>query len=125
MSVSNPYQKYQENAILTASPAELTLMLYNGCLKFIGLAKLAMEKKDIEGKHINLTKAQDIITELMVTLNMDYDIAKDMYRLYDYIRRRMIEANIKNDISILTEVEGLVRNFRDPWKEAMQIVKRK
>jgi flagellar protein FliS len=124
MSVSNPYQKYQENAILTASPAELTLMLYNGCLKFIALAKLAIEKKDIEAKHINLTKAQNIITELMVTLNMDYEIAKDMHRLYDYIQRRMIEANIKNDAAILKEVEGLVRNFRDPWKEAMQIAKR-
>lgn len=125
MSMNNPYQKYKENAILTAPPAELTLMLYDGCLKFIALAKLAIEKNDLEQKQLNITKAQRIIAELMATLKMEYDIAKDMYRLYDYIRRRIIIGNIKNDLEILTEVEGLVRNFRDPWKEAMKIAKRK
>jgi flagellar protein FliS len=125
MSINNPYQKYQENSILTAPPAELTLMLYNGCLKFISLAKIAIEKNDMEAKQINITKAQRIIAELMATLKMEYDIAKDMYRLYDYIRRRLIIGNIKNDLEILTEVEGLVKNFRDPWKEAMKIAKQK
>ncbi len=125
MSVSNPYQTYQENAVFTAKPAELTLMLYNGCLKFIGLAKNAVEKKDIEEKHINITKAQNIITELIVTLNHNNAIANEMKRLYEYMNRRLVEGNIKNDSSILSEVEGLVREFRDTWKEAMQLAKQK
>lgn len=125
MSVSNPYQTYQESAVYTAKPAELTLMLYNGCLKFIALAKNAVEKKNIEEKHINITKAQNIITEFIITLNLDYEIAKEMKRLYEYMNRRLVEGNIKNDVSILSEVEGLVRDFRDTWKEAMQIAKQK
>ena len=60
-----------------------------------------------------LSKTQNIISELMVTLNFDYDIAKDMRKLYDYMNRRLIEANIKNDIDIISEVEELVTEFRD------------
>ncbi|NHM29956.1 flagellar export chaperone FliS [Neobacillus terrae] len=125
MSVSNPYQTYQENSVYTAKPAELTLMLYNGCLKFIALAKNAIEKRNIEEKHTNITKTQKIITELIITLNYDYEISKEMKQLYEYMNRRLVEGNIKNDSSILNEVEDLVREFRDTWKEAMQIAKRK
>lgn len=123
MSVSNPYKAYQENSIFTANPAELTLMLYNGCLKFIALAQGAMEKKDIEQKHINLRKAQNIITELIITLNLDYPIAHEMKRMYEYINSRLVESNIRNDVTILKEAEGLVREFRDTWKEVMRLTK--
>ncbi|PLR83170.1 flagellar protein FliS [Bacillus canaveralius] len=123
--LQNHYEKYQQNAVLTSSPGELTLMLYNGCLKFIHVAKKAIEDKDIETKHINISKAQNIITELIVTLNLDYSIAKEMRRLYDYINRRLIDANLKNDISILNEVEELVTDFRDTWKEVIAINRKK
>ncbi|PLR82573.1 flagellar export chaperone FliS [Bacillus sp. V33-4] len=123
--LQNQYEKYQQNAVLTSSPGELTLMLYNGCLKFIHVAKKAIEDKDIETKHINISKAQNIITELIVTLNLDYSIAKEMRRLYDYINRRLIDANLKNDISILNEVEELVTDFRDTWKEVIAINRKK
>jgi flagellar secretion chaperone FliS len=121
MVTTNPYQAYQNNAISTASPGELTLMLYNGCLKFINLARKAIEEKNIEEKNINLQKAQKIINELMVTLNMEYEVAKNMMIMYDYIYRRLIEANIKNDIAILDEVEGFVTEFRDTWKQVIQL----
>jgi flagellar protein FliS len=121
MATTNPYQAYQNNAISTASPGELTLMLYNGCLKFINLARKAIEEKNIEEKNINLQKAQKIINELMVTLNMEYEVAKNMMIMYDYIYRRLIEANIKNDIAILDEVEGFVTEFRDTWKQVIQL----
>ncbi|TCJ06390.1 flagellar export chaperone FliS [Cytobacillus praedii] len=119
------YEAYQQNSVLTASPGELTLMLYNGCLKFLNQAKRAVQEKNIEAKHTNLSKAQNIISELMVTLNFDYDIAKDMRKLYDYMNRRLIEANIKNDIDIISEVEELVTEFRDTWKEALIINRKK
>lgn len=105
----------------TASPGELTLMLYNGCLKFIKLARKAIEEKNMEEKNTNLLKAQKIIRELMVTLNMDYEVAKNMMVMYDYIYRRLVEANIKNDVAILEEVESYVTEFRDTWKQVIQI----
>ncbi|MGG3841784.1 flagellar export chaperone FliS [Anoxybacillus kestanbolensis] len=121
MAMNNPYQSYQTNAVQTASPGELTLMLYNGCLKFIAQAKKAIEDKDIEARNTNLLKAQKIIQELMVTLNMEYEVAKSMMTMYDYIYRRLVEANIKSDMSILEEVEGYVKEFRDTWKQVIQM----
>lgn len=120
---TNPYQTYQNNAVNTASPGDLTLMLYNGCLKFIKQGKLAIENNDVETKHINLVKAQNIITELMVTLNTDYEVGKSMMQMYDYMKRRLIEANTKSDVEILNEVEGYVVEFRDTWKEVIHITR--
>lgn len=125
MAISNPYQSYQQNSVNTASSGELTLMLYNGCLKFIHQAKKAIEEKNIEMKNTNIQKAQSIIQELMVTLNMDIEVSKNMMSLYDFMNRRLMEANIKNDASILDEVEGLVTEFRDTWKEVIQVNRKK
>ncbi|WP_062109109.1 flagellar export chaperone FliS [Bacillus niameyensis] len=121
MASANPYQTYQKNTVTTASPGDLTLMLYNGCLKFIHLAKVAMQTNKIEDKNVNIQKAQNIITELMVTLNMDMDVSKNMMALYDFANRRLIEANIRNDESTLIEVEEIITEFRDTWKQAIQL----
>ena len=121
MAIQNPYQAYKSNTVNTASPGELTLMLYNGCLKFIKAAKTAMENQQLEAKNENLLKAQKIISELMVTLNMDLAVSQNMMQMYDYINRRLIEANIKNDSLILDEMSELVTEFRDTWKQAIQL----
>jgi len=121
MAMNNPYQAYQQASIQTASPGELTLMLYNGCIKFIKLARKAIEENNVEQKNINLQKAQKIIQELMVTLNTEIEVAKNMMVMYEYMNRRLIEANIQNDVAILDEVEGYVTEFRDTWKEVIQI----
>ncbi|MET3697634.1 flagellar protein FliS [Bacillus oleivorans] len=121
MAMKNPYQTYQDNSVNTASPGELTLMLYNGCLKFIKLAKKGIEDKNIELKNTNIQKAQNIIRELMVTLNQEVEISKQIMPLYDYINHRLIQANIKNDSSILDEVEGMVIEFRDTWKQVIKL----
>ncbi|OXS77060.1 flagellar export chaperone FliS [Lysinibacillus sp. KCTC 33748] len=112
---------YKQNSVTTASPGELTLMLYNGCLKFLHKAKHAIQEKNIQEKNTNLQKAQAIISELMATLNMDIEMSKNMLALYEYINRRLVEANIKNEIAIIEEVEGLVTEFRDTWKEVIRI----
>ncbi|MDP1416879.1 flagellar export chaperone FliS [Peribacillus simplex] len=125
MAMNNPYQSYQQSSVNTASSGELTLMLYNGCLKFIMLGKKAIEAGNIEAKNTNIIKSQNIIRELMVTLNMDADVSKDMMSLYDFMNRRLIEANMKNDVSALEEVEGLVTEFRNTWKEVIQINRKK
>ncbi|OIK11423.1 flagellar export chaperone FliS [Bacillus sp. MUM 13] len=125
MALGNPYQAYQQNSVTTASPGDLTLMLYNGCLKFITLAKKAIEENNIQEKNTNLIKAQNIIQELMVTLNMDVEVSKDLMSLYDYLNRRLIEANLKSDLAILQEVEGFVTDFRNTWKEVVQLNRQK
>ncbi|MFE8701655.1 flagellar export chaperone FliS [Cytobacillus sp. FJAT-54145] len=125
MAVQNPYQSYQQNSVNTASPGELTLMLYNGCLKFINLAKTAIDQNNLEERHTNILKAEKIIQELMVTLNMDYEVSKNMMALYDYMNRQLIQANIKNDKELLEEVEGMVTEFRDTWKQAIQLNRQK
>ncbi len=114
---------YKQNSVTTASPGELTLMLYNGCLKFLIKAKQAIQEKNVQEKNTNLIKAQAIIAELMSTLNMEIDISKQMLPLYEYMNRRLVEANIKNDVTIIEEVEGLVTEFRDTWKEVIRITR--
>lgn len=118
---TSAHNAYKQNSVTTASPGELTLMLYNGCLKFLTLAKKAMLDKDIQTKNTNLQKAQAIITELMVTLDMNVPISKEIQPLYDYMNRRLIEANIKNDPAMIDEVAGLMTEFRDTWKEVIRL----
>ncbi|OIU69648.1 flagellar export chaperone FliS [Rossellomorea aquimaris] len=125
MAINNPYAAYQNNSVTTASPGELTLMLYNGSLKFIHIAKKAIEDKNIELKNTNIQKAQAIVSELMVTLNTDLEISQNLMSLYDYINRRLTEANVKNDSAILEEVEGLITEFRDTWKQVIQLNRQK
>ena len=125
MVLNNPYQTYQENTVTTASPGELTLMLYNGCLKFVKQGKKAIEENNIEEKNLYLLKSQNIISELMATLNMDFEVSHQMIQIYDYIYYRLVDANIKNDIAMLDEVEVLVTEFRDTWKEVIQINRKK
>lgn len=120
MSTLNPYQQYQEQSIKTASPGELTLMLYNGCIKFINQAKQFIEQKDIEKANNTIIRAQDIIQELLVTLNMDYEISKNLAALYDFMYRRLIDANISKDVEALDEVLDLVTELRDTWKEVIK-----
>jgi len=117
------FNAYKQNSVTTASPGELTLMLYNGCLKFLTRAKKAIEEKNIEEKNTNIQKAQAIISELMSTLNAELEVSKQMIPLYDYMNRRLMEANINNDPTIIVEVEGLVTEFRDTWKEVIKITR--
>ena len=123
MSVINPYQTYQQNSVMTASPQELTLMLYNGCLKFIRLSKKAMVEKNYEVKNTNIIKAQNIVQELRITLNQDIEISNNMAQLYEYMYTRLIDANMKNNLETLEEVEGYVVELRDTWKQVMQLAK--
>ncbi|PHV71361.1 flagellar export chaperone FliS [Sporanaerobium hydrogeniformans] len=119
----NPYQQYKQNSVLTAPAGELTLMLYNGALKFCTQAEEAIEKQDPKLSHIYLIKVQDIISELTITLDNKYPIAAEMKRLYDYINELLIEANMKKDVQKLREAKGLIKEFRDTWQEVIKAKK--
>lgn len=119
------FQQYNKNKIMTATPAELVLLLYEGCIKFCNIAKTAIEKKDYYETNENLKKAQAIIRELQCTLNFDYEVANDFNNIYNYLLPRLIEANIKKDINILEECLEHLRTLKDTWKEIMRINKEK
>lgn len=119
----NAYQQYQNNSVNTATPQELTLMLYNGLIKFLKLAQQGMEEKSIEKANNNIIRAQDIITEFMSTLDMQYDVSSGLMAIYDYMNRRLIEANVRKDKSIVEEVIGYAEELRDTWAQAMKLAK--
>lgn len=124
MAMKNPYATYQNQSINTATPEELTLKLYEGCIKFINIAMIAVDEKNVQTANANIIKAQNIITELNITLNMDIEISKNLRALYEYLHRRLVEANITKDKEILEEVKGFVNEFRDTWKQAMAIARK-
>lgn len=125
MAVNNPYQAYQQNSVTQSTPGELTLMLYNGCLKFLNQAKKGIETKDIELKNTNIQKAQNILRELMITLDPSQTISQSMASLYEYMINRLVEANINGDATIVEEVYGMTSEFRDTWKQVIQINRQK
>jgi flagellar protein FliS len=125
--VANGYVKtYRANAVLTASPGQLVLMLYDGALKAMAIAVDAFGRPEEDHQRIEvinhqLQKAQNILAELQNGLNLEAggDFARTLYRLYDYHNRRLFEANLKKDVALVHEVEGLVRSLRDAWAEML------
>ncbi len=120
MPMQNPYEQYNRNKILQASPAEVTLMLYEGAIKFCNMAIMGIEQKDIEKAHINIIKTQRIIEEFRNTLDRKYPVWEDFDRVYVYLLRRLFEANVSKDAEILKEVNTHLRSMRDTWKEVMK-----
>lgn len=123
MAVNNAYQAYNNSKILTASPAELTLMLYEGAIKFCNIAIMGIEENNIEKAHNNIIKVEKIIAEFQATLDEKYEVSKDFDNVYNYLRQRLEEANLKKDKEILEEVLGHLRTMRDTWKEVMRLNK--
>ena len=121
MAVNNPYAAYQNSKIMTASPAELILMLYDGAIKFSNIAVAAIEKNDIEKAHNNIIKTERIILEFRSSLDPKYPVSKDFDVVYEYLIRRLHEANIKKDAEIMEEVLKHLRTMRDTWKEVMKL----
>lgn len=119
----NAARAYGNNKINTASPAELTLMLYEGALKFCNIAIMALEKKDYETTNLNIQKSRNIIVELTTTLNHKYPVAEDFKRMYDYIFALLVEANMKKDMEMLTRARDEIRGMRDVWKQVMEKAK--
>ena len=119
----NAAKAYGTNKITTATPAELTLMLYEGAVKFCNIAVSSMGKKDYENTNINIQKCRNIIVELNTTLDHKYPVAEDFQRMYDYIFALLVEANMKKDMEMLERALEEIRGMRDVWKEVMKKAK--
>lgn len=120
MALNTGYAAYANNKVMTASPAELTLMLYDGAIKFCNIAIRAIEEGDVEKAHNNIVKVENIIDEFRATLNHKYAVAEDFENVYVYLRERLSLANMKKDKEILEEVLKHLRTMRDTWKEVMK-----
>ena len=120
MAPRNPYAAYNNSKVLTASPAELTLMLYEGAIKFCNIAIMGIDENDVEKAHINIKKAEAIIAEFRATLDHKYPVAEDFENVYKYLHDRLILANVRKDKEILEEVLTHLRTMRDTWKEVME-----
>ena len=120
MPLPQAYAQYKNSKVLTAKPAELTLMLYDGAIKFCNMAVDGIASGDIEKAHNSITKAQRIIDYLRQTLDMKYPVAQDFENIYSYLSRRLIEANLTKDPEILEELLTHLRSVRDNWKEVMK-----
>ncbi|MBO5515599.1 MAG: flagellar export chaperone FliS [Schwartzia sp.] len=116
----NAAEAYKRQQVLTATPEALTLMLYNGALRFMTEGREAIERKDYEEANNSLQKAQNIITEFRVTLNMEYEIAHQLLPLYNYVYDRLVEANMKSDVKQLDEAKNIITELRDAWAQAMK-----
>ena len=120
-NANSNFNQYKNSKVLTASPAELTLMLYEGAIKFCNVAIVAIEKGEMKKAHDNIMKAEKIVDHLRITLDMQYPVAKDFERVYEYIGWRLIQANMKKDPDMIEEALMHLRTMRDTWKEVMRI----
>lgn len=123
MIANKASEQYKENSIFTASPEELTLMLYNGLIKFIMQAQMAIDEKNIQKAHNCIVKAENIIDEFQVTLDKSYEVSNNLSLIYDYMNRRLLDASVKKDKEILNEVLGFAKDLRDTWTQAMKTAK--
>lgn len=119
--IANGYQKYQQNSVMTASPKELILMLYNGAIKFCNLAVQSFEEGEVQKQHMYIIKVQDIITELEIALDPKYEISKEIRVLYTYIKELLVQANVKKDVQLVLEAKELISEFRNTWQELMKL----
>lgn len=123
MNAANMANAYKHQQIMTASPEELTLMLYNGAIRFIAESIQAIDHGNMEKANNSNLRAQAIITEFMATLDMQYEISQGYSKLYEYIGYRLVQANLKKDKSQLVEAKELLQELRDSWVQAMKLAK--
>ncbi|WP_094606098.1 Flagellar secretion chaperone FliS [Sporomusa silvacetica DSM 10669] len=123
MNAANMANAYKRQQVLTASPAELTLMLYNGAIRFVTESIQAIEKKDINKAHASNMRAQKIVRELMLATDMKQEISQKWILIDEYILHCLVQGNIKKDKSRLEEAKKFLLEFRDTWSQAMKLVR--
>ena len=123
MNVAGMANQYKNQQAMTASPADLTLMLYNGALRFIAESIQGVENKDMQKAHNSNIRVQQIIREFRATLDMQYEVSKSLDPLYEYMEFRLMQANVQKDIVQLEEVKGMLQELRDTWYQAMKLTR--
>ncbi|OAT80379.1 flagellar export chaperone FliS [Desulfotomaculum copahuensis] len=114
----NPYRRYREQSIQTASPGKLIIMLYDGLVSSLSQAGEAIRDGRIEEAHNKLIKSQDIILELDASLNMEFEISRHLHAVYDFLYRQAVKANVDKDFKIAESCLVMARELRDAWLQA-------
>jgi len=120
--IQTPINRYQDNAVQTASPAQLLIMLYDGAIRFCKGSIEAIEQKKYEKANQNLCKAQAIVNELVATLDRSYPISEQLVQLYDYVLHLLIQANVKKQTEPIQEVLGYLVELKETWVQAIKSV---
>lgn len=120
MVKKNVQDTYFKQKVLTASPGELVLLLYDGFIKFCNIASVGIDEKNYEKANTNIQKAERIIDELQGSLDRKYEVSKDFDNIYTYVLRRLHEANIYKNKEILEECITHIRSLRETWVEVMK-----
>lgn len=115
-SRANLYQAYHQEGIMTASPIELIVMLYDALVKNLKLARIYIESKSIEKAGHELMKAQDVLQELMRSLDMNYEIAKQLMNIYDYILLEIVKINLSKDAQNIGSLIEMLDELKGAWK---------
>lgn len=123
MNIAGMANQYKNQQAMTASPEELSLMLYNGAIRFVAESVQGIESKDMQKAHNANIRAQEIIREFRATLDMQYEIAKQLDPLYEYMEYQLVQANATKDILLLGEVKNMLQELRDTWYQAMKLVR--
>jgi len=116
----NSYQQYRKHDVLMANPLELIIMLYNGCIKKLKLADIAIRERNYEVSNLHLQKAQEIIIELINGLDFKYGIANELMALYEFINRQIISVNIKKDADGIQPLVEMLAALRDSWMKVQK-----
>lgn len=120
MNAANTANAYKTQQVMTASPEELTLMLYNGAIRFTTESIQALEQKNYEKAHNANLRAQQIVQEFMATLDMNIELSQNWFKLYEYIEYCLIQGNLKKDSSKLEEAKNMLQEFRDTWYQVIK-----
>lgn len=123
MALTDPYMQYRQNAAQTAAPGELTLMLYSGLVKFISQSIIAIEQRDFKSSNDSLIRSQEIVAYLNETLDQGFELSRSLSALYEYMTRRLMEANVRKDAGIAGEILGMAEGLRDTWMQAFKLAR--
>jgi flagellar secretion chaperone FliS len=114
------YQTYRQTQAQTAAPGELIVMLYRGAVRFVASSIEGIEANNVEAAHNNLLRAQAVINELLETIDVERggEVARNLWRIYEFMISRLVEANLRKDAAPAREVERLLRDLLPAWEEA-------
>jgi len=116
---ANPTRAYREQSVLTATPGQLVVMLYDGCLRFLAQAAFAMREGDVREAGMRLSRAEAIVAELLATLDVEQGgaIASRLQGIYTFCNRQLVQARLERDADAIDTVAGLLGELREAWAQ--------
>jgi flagellar protein FliS len=121
IAMSNSYENYKRQGVMMANPVELIVMLYDGCIKQLKLARLAINDNKFENSNKCMQKAQMIVVELINSLDFHYPIAKELLNIYDFMLRSFVNININKDVDLITRIIEMLSSLRDSWEQVLKM----